>query len=197
MTKKLHFWYEFASPYACLATLRIEDVAKAAGVEVIWHPFLLGAIYKMMELPAPPMQLSPQKEAYMWMDVARQAGHQGFVFRKPDQFPQSAVLPSRVALVGLKEGWGEDFSRRVYEANFIHNQLISDVGVIAQILIDMGKDPEQVMALATTPENKKALMVQTQKAFDKKIFGVPTFFVDDEMYWGNDRLEEALRFASS
>ena len=189
---KVEFWYEFASPYSCLAALSIEDKAKAAGVEVVWRPFLLGAIYKMMEQAGQPMQIGPQKEAYMWMDAKRQAGHQGFPFRKPDQFPQSSVLPSRVALVGFKEGWGEDFSRRVYEATFAHNQLISDVQVISQILADMGKNPEKVLALANAPENKKALMVDTRTAFDKKIFGAPTFFVGNEMFWGNDRMLEAL-----
>ena len=193
MTKpKLDFWYEFASPYAYLAALSIENKAKAAGVEVVWRPFLLGAIFKMMKLPALPMQISPQKEAYMWMDASRQARRQGFLFRKPDQFPQSSVLPSRVALVGFKEGWGEDFSRRVYAANFAHNQLISDVQVISQILADMGKEPEKVLALATSPANKKALMVETQTAFDKGIFGVPTFFVGNEMFWGNDQMLEAF-----
>ena len=196
MTKpKLDFWYEFASPYAYLAAMRIEDKAKVSGVEVVWRPFLLGAIFKMMKLPTGPMQISPQKEAYMWMDIKRKAGR-GLPYRKPDQFPQSAVLPSRVALVGFKEGWGEDFSKRVYRANFVHNELISDVQIIRQILADMGKDPEKVLALANTPANKKALMVETQTAFDKGIFGAPTFFAGDEMFWGNDLMLEAFATAN-
>lgn len=194
---KLDFWYEFASPYSYLSAMRIGDVAKSKGVEVIWRPFLLGGIYKMLELPIPPMQLNPMKEEYMWLDSARQAGRHGISFRKPDRFPQAAVLPARVALIGFNESWGEDFSKRVYEANFVHNQLISDAGVIRQILSDMGHDPEDVLARATTPENKKALMDETQKAFDKKIFGVPTFFVGDEIFWGDDRLEQALEAAAS
>ncbi len=193
--KTLHYWYEFASLYSYLTAMRIEDVAKQKGVKVIWRPFLLGAIYKMLKLPVPPMQLNPMKEQYMWLDCARQAKRLGIPFNKPDRFPQVAVLPARVALIGLKEGWGEAFSKRVYQANFVQNQLISDVGVISQILEEMGHKPEEVLARATTPENKKALMIETQKAFDKNIFGVPTFFAGDEIFWGDDRLELALEAA--
>jgi len=167
------------------------------GVEVVWRPFLLGGIYKMLNLPIPPMQLNPMKEEYMWLDSARQAARYGISYNKPDQFPQVAVLPARVALIGLKEGWGEDFSKRVYEANFVHNRMISDIGVISQILMEMKMDPEEVLLRATTPGNKQALMDQTLEAFDKKIFGVPTFFVGDEIFWGDDRLELALERASS
>jgi 2-hydroxychromene-2-carboxylate isomerase len=195
MSKNLHYWYEFASPYSYLSAMRIGDVAKERGVKVIWRPFLLGGIYKMLELPIPPMQLNPMKEEYMWLDCARQARGHGIPFHKPDRFPQVAVLPARVALIGFEEGWGEAFSIEVYRANFVHNQLISDVDVITQILEQMGHGPEDVLARATTPENKKALMDETQKAFDKKIFGVPTFFVGDEIFWGDDRLELALERA--
>lgn len=191
----LHYWYEFASPYSYLSAMRIGDVAKERGVKVIWRPFLLGGIYKMLELPIPPMQLNPMKAEYMWLDCTRQARRHGIPLHKPDHFPQSAVLPARVALIGLKEGWGEAFSIRVYQANFVHNQLISDARVISQILAELGQEPEDVIARATTPENKQALMAETQEAFDKKIFGVPTFFVGDEIFWGDDRLELALETA--
>jgi len=197
MTKPLHYWYEFASPYSYLTAMRIEDAAKKNDVEVVWRPFLLGGIYKMLNLPIPPMQLNPMKEAYMWLDSARQAKRHGIPFRKPEVFPQVAVLAARIALVGLKEGWGIDFSKRVYKANFVHNQIISDAAVIGEILKDMGLEPDEVVAKATTPENKQALFDQTQEAFDKKIFGVPTFYVGDEIFWGDDRLELALEIASS
>ena len=197
MTKTIDYWFEFSSPYSYLTAMRIEALAKDKGVEVIWRPFLLGGIYRTLDIPIPPMQLFPMKEDYMWMDVARQAKRQGIPFKKPDNFPQVAVLPARVAQIGFKEGWGEDFSKRVYQAIFAHNQLISEVGVISQILTDMGHDPEDVLARATAPENKKALMEATQKAFDKGIFGVPMFFIGDEMIWGDDRLEQALEQANS
>lgn len=189
---KLDFWYEFASPYACLAAMRIEGVAEAKGVEVIWHPFLLGAIYKMMDLPAPPMQMTKQKFNYMWLDSARQAKLDGFALRRPSQFPRIAVLPSRVALIGRGEGWCPEFSRRVFQANYADDQDIAKEEVIRRILKDMGQDADGVLTAALSPENKEALKVETQEAFDKDIFGVPTFFAGDEIFWGNDRLEQAL-----
>lgn len=197
MTKAgLDFWFEFASPYACLAAFQVEDIAKAAGVGVVWHPFLLGAIYKMMELPAPPMQLCPQKEAYMWMDAARQAKHYGVAFKKPGQFPRSGVLASRVALVGRGQGWCPEFSRAVFKANFVENQDIASVEVIAGILDRMGLDPVATIEQSLSPENKLILRDETQEAYDKGIFGVPTFFVGDEIFWGNDRLDQALKLAT-
>lgn len=192
---KLHFWYEFASPYACLAAIRIEDVASEKGIEVVWHPFLLGAIYKMMDLPMPATQLTKQKFDYMWLDSARQAKRYGFVFRRPSQFPRVAVLPSRIALIGREAGWCPEFSRRVYEANYANDLDIASEDVMKKILKDMGLDAEAVLAAATSPENKEILKVETQEAFDKDIFGVPTFFAGDEMFWGNDRLEQALEAA--
>jgi len=192
MTKTIDYWYEFSSPFSYLTAMRIEALVKENGVEAIWQPFLLGGIYRMLDVPIPPMQLFPMKEDYMWMDAARQAKRHGIPFRKPDNFPQVAVLPARVAQIGFQDGWGEDFSKRVYQAIFAHNQVISEVEVISKILTDMGYDPEAVLARATAPENKKLLMEQTQKAFDKGIFGVPTFYIGDEMIWGNDRLEQAL-----
>lgn len=196
MTKpKLHFWYEFASPYACLAAFQIEDTAKAAGVEVVWHPFLLGAIFKMMKMPALPMQGCPQKVAYMWMDAVRQAKHYGVAFKKPSQFPRVAVLPARVALVGRDQGWCPEFSKEVFKANFVEDQDIGRVEVIAGILERMGLDPLALIEKAQTPENKLVLRDETQEAYDKGIFGVPTFFVGEEIFWGNERLDQALKLA--
>lgn len=197
MTKPLHFWYEFASPYACLAALRVEDLAKTKGVEVTWHPFLLGAIYKMMNMPTPPMQLTPQKEAYMWMDAKRQAKKYGISCVPPSKFPRVAVLPARVALLGREAGWCPEFSRRIFLANFTKDQEINEPSVVGAILEDIGLDPEETIKKAESPENKLALRQETQKAYDLGIFGVPTWFVGSEVFWGNDRLEEALDLAVS
>ncbi len=196
MTKpKIDFWYEFASPYAFLSALRIEDLAKEAGVEIKWRPFLLGAIFKMLKLPSLPMKSSPQKEAYMWMDVARQANLYGFAFKKPSKHPRVAVLPSRVALVGREQGWCPEFSKAVFKATFVDDQDIASVEVNAAILDQMGVDPVTTLDRAMSPENKLALREETQKAFDKGIFGVPTFFRRDQPFWGNDRLEQVLKMA--
>lgn len=191
----IDFWYEFASPYSFLAAMRIADVAKEKGVEVKWRPFLFGAIFKMMKLPTPPMQLTPQKFEYMWLDVVRQAKHRGFSLNPPPEFPRGAVLPSRVALIGLGEDWGEEFSRRVFQANFVHGEDIATPEVVGKILEEMDQDAAAILEQASSQEIKDQLRAQTQEAFDIKIFGVPTFMVGDEMFWGDDRLELALEAA--
>ena len=193
----MDFWYEFASPYSYLAAMRIADMAKAKGVEVKWRPFLFGAIFKMMKLPAPPMQMCPQKFEYMWLDVVRQAKRRGLEMNQPPEFPRSAVLPSRVALIGLGEGWGEEFSRAVFQANFVHGEDIATPDVIDKILEGMDQDAPAILEQASSQEIKDQLRAQTQEAFDIKIFGVPTFMAGDEMFWGDDRLELALETALS
>ena len=191
----IDFWYEFASPYSFLAAMRVADVAKEKGVEVKWRPFLFGAIFKMMKLPAPPMQMSPQKFKYMWLDVVRQAKRRGLDMNPPPEFPRSGVLPSRVTLIGLGEDWGEEFSRRVFQANFVHGEDIATPDVIGKILEGMDQDAPAILEQASSQEIKNQLRAQTQEAFDIKIFGVPTFMAGDEMFWGDDRLELALETA--
>lgn len=192
----IDFWYEFASPYSYLAATRVNELAEGQGVAVRWRPFLLGAIFKMHKLKVRPMELLPVKTRYMWMDAERKAKRYGVPIKLPSRFPRAAVLPARVALLGIGEGWGEEFSRRVYHANFAEDEEIGESAVVAEILKTMGLDAEDVIARATTDDNKQALRDQTDEAFRLGIFGVPTFIAGGEMFWGDDRLEMALEKAA-
>ena len=99
MTRRpvLEFWYEFASTYSYLAAMRIEPLAEAAGVDIRWRPFLLGPIFAAQGWTSSPFNLFPAKGRYMWRDMERQAAALGLPFRKPDPFPQNALLAARVA----------------------------------------------------------------------------------------------------
>lgn len=196
-SKTIDFWYEFASPYSYLAATRVDGVAKEQGVAVRWRPFLLGAIFKMHKLKVRPMEMIPVKTRYMWMDAERKAKRYGVPLKLPSRFPRHAVLPARVALLGLNEGWGEEFSRRVYHANFAEDKEIGEEAVVAEILENMDLNAKDVIARATTDENKQALREQTDEAFRLGIFGVPTFIAGGELFWGDDRLETALEKAAS
>lgn len=191
----LEFWYEYSSPYAYLSSARIEALAKQRDVEVVWRPFLLGAVYKMLEMPTPAMRDHPFKDDYLWMDIARQAARYHIPIRRSIIFPKNGLLAARVSLIGLNEGWGEDFTKRVYRASFADDLDIGQPDVIEAILKNMALDAGEVLDFAGADENKLALRGQCQEAYDKKIFGIPTFFAGDEMFWGNDRLELALKAA--
>ena len=192
----LDFWFDFASVYSFLASMRIAPLADAAGVSVRWRPFLLGPIFAAQGMSDSPFNLFPLKGQHMIRDVQRSAGEIGVGFQWPSTFPQSGVLASRVALIGLKDSWGEDFCRAVFHAEYAENRVISEQAVIADILTKL-KVPVDATFAGTQAENVKAeLRENTAEAQQRGFFGAPTFTTaSGEMFWGNDRLEQALRWA--
>jgi len=192
---EIDFFYEFASSYSYITALRIAPVAKAAGVTVRWRPFLLGPIFKAQGWDTSPFNLYPAKGRYMVRDCERQCGELGIAFRLPEPFPQNTLLAARVALVGLAEGWGEDFSRAVYRAEFAEARNIGDPAVVAEIVQALGHDGKAALARAQSDEIKGKLRAQTEEAQRLGIFGAPNFIARGELFWGNDRLEQALGFA--
>ena len=192
----LDFFFEFASTYSYPAAMRIAPLAQAAGVTLRWRPFLLGPIFKAQGLDTSPFNLYPVKGNYMVRDVTRICGDLGLAFRVPDPFPQSGLLAARVALVGLAEGWGEDFVRAIYVAEFGQHRQIADPGVIADVLASLTIDPAPALARAQSDEIKGELRANTEEAQRLGVFGAPSFVAGGELFWGNDRLEQALAWAS-
>ena len=192
----LDFWFEFASTYSYPAAMRIAALARRAGVAVRWRPFLLGPIFKGQGWDNSPFNLYPAKGRYMWRDLERICGALGLPFVQPAQFPQNTVLAARVALVGLTRGWGDDFCRAVYTAEFGSGRNIGEPTAIAEILIALGQDADTVMAEAQSEGVKGQLRAQTEEAMKHGIFGAPSFVTaDGELFWGNDRLDAAVAWA--
>ena len=192
----LEFWYEFASTYSYLAAMRIEAAAEAAGVGLVWRPFLLGPVFKAQGLDNSPFNLFPAKGRYMWRDMEREAARLGLPFYRPKAFPQNGLLAARVALLGADRGWTPAFTRAVYAAQFAQGQDISDPQVVTGILTGLNLDAEPVLAEAGAEANKMRLRRIGEEVQSRGLFGAPTFFAEDgEMFWGNDRLEAALAWA--
>jgi 2-hydroxychromene-2-carboxylate isomerase len=192
----IDFWYEFASNYAYLSAMRIEEEAGNAGVAVRWRPFLLGPVFAAQGMNTSPFNIYPIKGRNMVRDMERQCAALGRPFKLPDPFPQNGLTAARVALVAVDQGWGPDFSRAVYTAEFVKGWTISDKAVLSEIMVTLGQDPDTVFAAAETPDNKTRLKTQTEQAIKLGIFGAPTFVTEDgELFWGNDRLEQALHWA--
>jgi 2-hydroxychromene-2-carboxylate isomerase len=191
----LDFFYEFASTYSYIAAMRIAPLAEAAGIEVRWRPFLLGPIFKAQGWDTSPFNLYPAKSRYMVRDCERQCAALDLAFRLPEPFPQNTLLAARVALAGLAEGWGEDFSRAVYRAQFAEGRQIGEAAVIGAIVRNLGRDDEGALARAQRDEIKQKLRAETDAAQRLGIFGAPSFVVAGELFWGNDRLEQALAYA--
>ena len=191
----LDFFYEFASTYSYIAAMRIAPLAHAAALAVRWRPFLLGPIFKANGWDTSPFNLYPAKGRYMVRDCERECAELGLVFRLPEPFPQNSLLASRVALVGLDEGWGEDFSRAVYRAEFAEGRNIGEPAVITDIIQALGHDSIAALTRAQSDDIKARLRANTEEAQRLGIFGAPSFIAGGELFWGNDRLEQALAYA--
>lgn len=193
----LEFWFEFASTYSYLSAMRIEALAQKADVKVIWRPFLLGPIFGAQGWQTSPFNIYPDKGRNMWRDMERRTSALGLAFVRPDPFPQNSLLAARLTVAGLEAGWGEAFARGVYEVEFAHGLAISEERVLEGILIKVGADPDAAFERAASPQVKQRLKNQTQEAIARHIFGAPTFMVGDELFWGDDRLEQAIEWAVS
>lgn len=191
----VEFWFEFASTYSYLSVMRIERAAEVAGVEVGWKPFLLGPVFLALGWNDSPFNIYPPKGRYMWRDLERLAQKEGLPFRRPTRFPRNGLLAARVALVGVEEGWVAPFARAVMSANFAEDREIGEEAVIVEILAALGLPAAEVIARAQADANKLALRCQTERAAELGLFGAPSFRVGEELFWGNDRLEDALAWA--
>ncbi len=190
--RRLQFWFEFASTYSYVAASRVERLADGAGVAVEWKPFLLGPIFQRQGWNDSPFNLYPVKGRYMWRDVARLCAAEGIPLRRPSQFPRSGLLAARVASLDDAAPWRAEFARRIYAANFADDLHISDATVVGSILESLGLPARPVLEAAQSPEGKERLRLQTEEAIRLGIFGAPSFVVGDELFWGNDRLEQAI-----
>jgi 2-hydroxychromene-2-carboxylate isomerase len=195
MQANLDFFFDFASPYACLSALRIRAVAQAASVLVRWRPILLGPIFRAEGLMDSPLNVYPLRGSYAVRDVARRGRRYGFDVRFPSSFPRNGLLVSRVALVALSEGWGEAFGEAVFRAEFQKDADISSREVVSALLSGLGQDAVRTLSLAEAQEVKGALRAETEAAQALGIFGAPSFLVQGELFWGDDRLEDALDWA--
>jgi len=195
MTQHIDFWFDFASTYSYLSALRIEPLAAAKGVKVNWRPFLLGPVFTAMGWNDSPFNIYPAKGRYMWRDMERLCKHYGFPLQRPSKFPRNGLRPARIICANQDAPWVPDFARTVFAAAFAKDQDIGEREVIVRLLESMGLNAEDLIASGESLEGKALLRSQTEAAFNLGIFGAPTFIVDGEMFWGNDRLEQALAWA--
>jgi 2-hydroxychromene-2-carboxylate isomerase len=193
---EIELWFEFGSNYSYLSVMRIEDAARRCGVSIAWKPFLLGPIFRALGMETSPFVLQKEKGAYVWQDMARQCRKYGLRWTQPSVFPRLGVLPLRIALIGVDQPWIGAFCRRVMELNFALDQDINGPDRLVPILKELGLPPSDILNAAQAEPTKARLRQQTEEARARGIFGAPTFFVGKEMFWGNDRLDDALLFAS-
>ena len=198
-TASVEFWFEFGSTYSYLSAARIEDAAIASGVPILWEPFLLGPIFAEQGWDDSPFNVYPAKGRYMWRDVERLCTKYRIPFTRPSRFPRNGLLAARIACLAkaTSEPWLPEFTRVVFQANFAEDREIGDPAELRSILDSLGQSGAQLIDQAQALENKVRLREQTRRARELGIFGAPSFVVVAELFWGNDRLEDALAWAGS
>ncbi|MCP5364287.1 MAG: 2-hydroxychromene-2-carboxylate isomerase [Hyphomicrobiales bacterium] len=197
MTRHLQFWFEFASTYSYLSAARIEAMCAERAIELEWKPFLLGPIFADQGWADSPFNIYPARGAYMWRDLERQCARFGVAFRRPSTFPRSGVLAARIACAHSSAPWIGGFVRAVYTANFAEDREISHPGVVSEILATLGQNAEEIIDTSHAGDAAHCLRLQTEGAKRRGIFGAPSFVVGEELFWGNDRLDEAVEWCAA
>jgi 2-hydroxychromene-2-carboxylate isomerase len=184
----VEFFFDVGSPTAYLAYTQLPALAAACDAQVVWRPMLLGGVFKATGNVSP--VTVPAKGRWMNDDLQRWARHYGVTLVFNPHFPINTLTLMRGA-VGTQMREPGAFRRYldvVFAAMWREPRNLGDPAVLADALRDGGLDPARVAALAADPEVKAKLIANTDEAVARGAFGAPTFFVDDEMFFGQDRL---------
>jgi 2-hydroxychromene-2-carboxylate isomerase len=188
---KIEFWVEYASTYSYLSVARIVKLADQRGVEIDWQPFWLFPVREQQGLPMPFPEGSARAN-YMWRDLERRAAMLQLPFRRPDAYPFKSMPVARIGMVAAREGWCRAFTEAAFRLHWTEGVPMTSPDNLAAALAAAGQDPARVQARAESDEIKEALKQQTPRAIERGIFGAPSFVVDGELFWGDDRLDTAL-----
>lgn len=194
--RTIELWFDFSSNYCYPTIMRAESLAAAHGVAVRWKPFLLGPIFKSIGWPSSPLFIHEAKSRYVWRDMHRRAERFGLPFVEPTVFPRRTLLPMRIATLASGSSWIGEFCRLSMLAHFGANRDIDTYEAMAEILDHLELQSTRLIADAESDTNKALLRRRTEKAMARGVFGAPTIFVGQEMFWGDDRLEDALEWAT-
>ena len=191
----IDFYFSIGSTYTYLSVTRILDVEKQHQVKFNWKPFSVRAIMKEMNnIPFPKDKMN--KVNYMWRDIERRAEGYGFFAKTPVPYPLTEFdLANKLAILGLKEGWGVDYIRLTYKRWFQEGKEPATEPNISEIFKEIKIDKEKAIIDANSSEIEKQYLKNTESARENKVFGSPSFIVNSEIFWGDDRMEDAIKWS--
>jgi 2-hydroxychromene-2-carboxylate isomerase len=178
------FFYDFGSPYSYLASTQLAGIEQRTGAKPRLLPITLGGLRKVTGHQLPP----PQQLKYMSEDTARWSKQYGVPMQIPSNFPINSIRPLRAAVAADQQGQGEKAMHALFHTYWADGNDISDPQVIEKALDAEGLDGRALLARTDAQEVKDALRKNTDLALARGVFGVPTIFVGERSFWGNDRL---------
>jgi 2-hydroxychromene-2-carboxylate isomerase len=189
MQKTVDFYFDFGSPAAYLAWTQLPTICAETGARLVLKPVLLGGVFQATGNRAP--MTVPLKGSYLFVDLARFAQRYGVPLTFNPNFPINTLTLMRVA-VGLQmrqDARFDDYCAAMFKAIWVDGKNMNDPAVVGAVLAQAGFDPQALLALSSEPGVKDELKTLTEAAVQRGVFGAPTFFVADEMFWGQDRLD--------
>lgn len=184
MSGRLEFFYDYVSSYSYLANSQVTSLGAA---EIVYRPVFLGAIMSATG-NAPPGNV-PARAAYLQRDLRRWASRYNVPIEMNPVFPQNTLAALRLALVAMHEGHFQPLHQLLFDAMWAHGRNLGDPATLAEIANEAGLDVDHCLALSSSAEIKEQLKTNTDEAISRGAFGAPSFFVGNEMYFGNDRLD--------
>lgn len=190
MTKRVEFLFDFGGPNSYLAYKMLPGLCARTGAEIVYVPILLGGLFKLTNNQAPMMRYAetPAKQKYEMLEFQRFVKAHGIPFNMNPRFPLNTLYVMRGAVAAQRLNCLVPYVDAVMTAMWYDRADVGDLNVVRDVLDKAGLDSVALLALAENPEVKAELIANTEAAAKRGAFGVPTFFVGDEMFWGKERL---------
>ena len=193
--KKIEFWYSIGSTYTYLSTQRLTEIANKKKIEFEWCPFSVRS--RMIEMENVPFMAEKKRDKidYMWRDVQRRANFYGFDAKVPAPYPLKEFdLANKVAILGKDHGWIKEYTILTYKKWFLEHLEPGSEPNLSSTLREIGLDPDKIINLAQADEIEQKYLKNTEIAKNKGIFGSPSFTIENEVFWGDDRCEDAIKW---
>ena len=195
--KKIEFWYSIGSTYTYLSTQRLGQIESQNEVKFEWMPFSVRS--RMIEMENVPFMAEKKRDKidYMWRDVQRRANFYGFDAKIPAPYPLKEFdLANKVAIMGKDQGWIKEYTVLTYKKWFLEHLEPGSEPNLSSTLEEIGLDAKNIIKQAQTDDIEQKYLKNTEMAKNKGIFGSPTFIVENEVFWGDDRCEDAIKWLS-
>ena len=194
--QEINFWFSIGSTYTYLTVSRLRKVIEAENLKINFHPFSVRTVMKDMDnIPFPPSK--KPKVDHMWRDIQRRAmNYQVSVPEVPVPYPLKDLdLANCVAIVGLQEGWILQYLEETYKLWFLDRSEAGSLDNLNKSLTKINLNPKDIITKARTSKIIDLYDNSTFEAKTKNVFGSPTFIVGKELFWGDDRLEDAIKWS--